>query len=52
MEVVELDEKLLAALQSGLPACAGVALGFDRLVMIASNVDNINQVIGFSHDDC
>ncbi|MGA9854315.1 MAG: EF-P lysine aminoacylase EpmA [Gammaproteobacteria bacterium] len=41
------DEKLLAALQAGLPACAGVALGFDRLVMLAAGADRIEDVITF-----
>lgn len=36
-----LDEPLLAALAAGFPACAGVALGFDRLLMLASGLDDI-----------
>lgn len=45
-----LDENFLAALKAGMPDCAGVALGFDRLVMLAAGVDNIGQVIVFPHD--
>ncbi len=41
------DDELLAALRHGLPTCAGVALGVDRLVMIATGADDINQVISW-----
>ncbi|MGH7056634.1 MAG: EF-P lysine aminoacylase EpmA [Acetobacteraceae bacterium] len=39
-----LDEEFLAALEAGLPACAGIALGFDRLAMIAANAREIADV--------
>nr|WP_086938069.1 elongation factor P--(R)-beta-lysine ligase [Thaumasiovibrio occultus] len=42
-----IDEHLLAALQAGLPDCAGVALGIDRLIMLALGQDHIEQVISF-----
>ena len=42
-----LDEYLLAALAHGLPPCAGVALGIDRLLMIATAANNISEVIAF-----
>lgn len=42
-----IDENLIAALQSGLPECAGVALGIDRLVMIAVKAETISDVIAF-----
>ncbi len=45
--VPEVDERLLAALESGLPACAGVAMGVDRLVMIAVNTPDIRDVFTF-----
>jgi lysyl-tRNA synthetase class 2 len=40
-----LDEDFLAALQHGMPASAGIALGFDRMAMIGSGADRISQVL-------
>ncbi len=45
---VKHDNKLIAALQAGLPACAGVALGIDRLVMLACQTHVIDEVISFA----
>jgi len=39
-----IDEPLIASLQNGFPACAGVALGFDRLLMIATGAKRIADV--------
>ena len=40
-----LDEDFLAALAHGMPPACGIALGFDRLAMIASGADRIDQVM-------
>ncbi len=40
-----LDEDFLAALKHGMPPSAGIAMGFDRLAMIASGADRIGQVL-------
>jgi lysyl-tRNA synthetase class 2 len=44
-----LDEDLLLALP-GLPDCAGVALGFDRLVALAAGHDNVAAALAFAHE--
>lgn len=44
------DEHLIAALAHGLPNCSGIALGIDRLIMIAAKTNNIADVLSFPID--
>jgi lysyl-tRNA synthetase class 2 len=48
---IPMDEKFLVALQKGLPACSGVALGLDRLLMVLSGASSINEAISFPVSD-
>ncbi len=50
LPVVPADIRLLQALEHGLPECAGVALGFDRLVGLKAGVEDIRRVMAFPVD--
>ena len=45
-----IDIELIAAMESGLPDCAGVAVGLDRLIMLALDAMNLDDVISFTFD--
>jgi lysyl-tRNA synthetase class 2 len=47
LELVEKDQLFLQALKAGLPDCSGIALGLDRLLMIMTNTQDIEDVISF-----
>jgi lysyl-tRNA synthetase class 2 len=48
-DVPPLDEELLAALAAGLPDCAGVAVGLDRLIALATGHADVASVASFAH---
>ena len=50
LPVMPIDQSFLAALQSGLPDCSGVALGIDRLLMLALQKQDIAEVMAFPID--
>lgn len=47
LPILPVDQHLLSALQAGLPDCAGVALGIDRLIMLALQVPRIADILSF-----
>jgi len=47
---IKKDPRFLAALASGLPACSGLAVGLDRILMLLSNSPSINDVLAFPID--
>lgn len=48
---VPVDGRLLAALEAGLPDCAGVALGVDRLLMCITGSSHIREVLAFPWEE-
>ena len=50
LPVPAMDEHFLAALEHGLPPCSGVAVGFDRVVMLAAGTRDIRDVLTFPYD--
>lgn len=47
VDAMPVDYPFLAALAHGLPDCAGVALGLDRMVMLATGAGNLSEVMAF-----
>lgn len=50
LPIYDIDHNLLDALSYGMPQCSGVAIGIDRLMMLALKVNSIKEVISFSID--
>ncbi len=50
LPAMPIDERLLAALAAGFPDSAGVAVGFDRIVMLAADVGSIDAALSFTVD--
>ena len=46
--ILAMDESVLAALEAGLPDCAGVAIGMERLQMLLDQADDIGDVVSFT----
>lgn len=51
LPIVVADERLLAALDKGMPDCAGIALGLDRFLMVRQKTKSIKNVLSFSIED-
>ncbi|PID45228.1 MAG: EF-P lysine aminoacylase GenX [Proteobacteria bacterium] len=51
LEVVPKDHNLLSAMKSGMPACSGVAIGVDRLLMLATGSSHLSDVLNFGWEN-
>lgn len=49
---IPVDERLLQAMATGLPPCAGIALGVDRLLMVRIGLDRLDEAISFASGRC
>ena len=47
VEQVNKDRRFLAALDSGLPDCSGIAIGLDRLLMLKANKKSLDEILAF-----
>ncbi|WP_432745545.1 EF-P lysine aminoacylase EpmA [Methylobacter sp. G7] len=47
LPVIVKDQRLIAALESGLPECSGMAIGLDRLLALLSNSASLDEVLSF-----
>jgi len=52
LHVSDLDTNFLAALEHGLPECAGIAMGLDRLLMLLSSKNKLSDVLSFPWQTC
>lgn len=51
LDVYPIDEKFLAAMEEGLPPCAGIALGVDRLAMLVAGAESLRDVSAFTGEE-
>jgi lysyl-tRNA synthetase class 2 len=49
-DLLPIDKDFLEALEKGLPDCCGVAVGFDRLMMLKLGLSDISEVMPFAWD--
>jgi len=48
---VPIDQRFLSAMKSGMPECAGIAIGIDRVLMLQTSASELKQVINFSWEN-
>jgi len=48
LPIIPIDEKFLGALEHGLPDSSGIAIGIDRLIMLALKQESLADVMSFS----